>query len=44
MIGKKREISRGAFDPAQLREGANQLEGQVGVLLPDLGTSPQRPP
>jgi ubiquinone/menaquinone biosynthesis C-methylase UbiE len=26
------EFSRGAFDSAQLREGANQLEGQVGVL------------
>jgi|GEM_PF-6236119 len=28
----------------QLREGANQLVGQVGVLRRILGTSPQRPP
>ena len=32
-----------AFDLAQLREGAMSTGGQVGVLQPDLGSSPQRP-
>ena len=28
-----RELLVSAFDPGQLREGANQLVGQVGVLF-----------